>query len=250
MIQTESDIINAVRAFRAKRGYTVAPLRACLFDMDGVLIDSMPAHARSWVEASAAYGITAEPLDFYRCEGQKGSDTIEHLFLQVHRRRATAQETDDYYQLKTELFSRYNTGNAITDAPALVADVRANGLHIVLVTGSSQNDILDRLQVHYGDAFGSANVITGTDVMRGKPHPEPYLKALERANVAPWEAIVIENAPMGVRAAVAAGIFTIAVNTGCLPDADLWAAGASVIFPSMANLRSALPALLAESASR
>ena len=60
---------------------------------------------------------------------------------------------------------------------------------------------------------------------------------------------MVENAPLGVRAAVDAGIFTIAVNTGCLPDADLWDAGASLVLPSMAVLRSLLGELLTESLS-
>ena len=117
----------------------------------------------------------------------------------------------------------------------------------MLVTGSSQTDILQRLQRGYGDSFGPANMVTGADVHRGKPHPEPYLKALECVGMSPSEAFVVENAPLGVRAAVDAGIFTIAVNTGCLPDADLWDAGASLVLPSMAVLRSLLGALLAES---
>jgi len=56
---------------------------------------------------------------------------------------------------------------------------------------------------------------------------------LEKGGFLPNEAIVIENAPLGVQAGVAAGIFTIAVNTGPLPDEVLWDAGANLLFPSM-----------------
>ncbi len=66
---------------------------------------------------------------------------------------------------------------------------------------------------------------------------------LEKAGVAPEEAIVVENAPMGVEAAVAAGIFTIAVNTGLLPDSALTDRGAHLVFPSMKALAEALPEL-------
>lgn len=62
--------------------------------------------------------------------------------------------------------------------------------------------------------------MTAFDVKLGKPHPEPYLMGLEKAGVKSHEAFVVENAPMGVRAGVAAGIFTIAVNTGPLDDRD------------------------------
>ena len=79
-------------------------------------------------------------------------------------------------------------------------------------------------------------MVTAYDVKYGKPHPEPYLMGLQKAGVATNEAIVIENAPMGVEAGVAAGIFTIAVNTGPLPDQVLLDRGANLLFPDMATL--------------
>ena len=82
-------------------------------------------------------------------------------------------------------------------------------------------------------------IVTSFDVEHGKPNPEPYLKGLLKAGVSPEEGIVVENAPLGVRAAVAAGIFTIAVNTGPLPDKALADEGADIIFPTMSALRDA-----------
>ena len=88
-------------------------------------------------------------------------------------------------------------------------------------------------------------MVTGKDVRRGKPDPEPYLMGLKKAGVSAAEAFVVENAPMGVRAAVAAGIFTIAVNTGLLPDSALADEGAHLVFDSMQELSEALPILRA-----
>ena len=79
-------------------------------------------------------------------------------------------------------------------------------------------------------------MVTAYDVKYGKPHPEPYLMGLQKAGVKADEAIVIENAPIGVEAGVAAGIFTIAVNTGPLDAQVLLDAGANVLFPSMQAL--------------
>lgn len=76
-------------------------------------------------------------------------------------------------------------------------------------------------------------MVTAFDVKYGKPNPEPYLMALRKAGIQPNEAIVVENAPLGVRAGVAAGIFTVAVNTGPLPDKTLLDEGADLLFPSM-----------------
>ena len=79
-------------------------------------------------------------------------------------------------------------------------------------------------------------MVTAFDVRQGKPHPEPYLKGLEKAGVAAAEALVVENAPLGVQAAVAAGIFTVAVNTGPIPAEKLREAGAGVVLPGMPAL--------------
>jgi beta-phosphoglucomutase-like phosphatase (HAD superfamily) len=76
-------------------------------------------------------------------------------------------------------------------------------------------------------------MVTSFDVTKGKPHPEPYLTALKRENLQPDEAIVVENAPLGIQAAKVAGLFTIAANTGPLPDDVLREAGADIIFPSI-----------------
>ena len=71
--------------------------------------------------------------------------------------------------------------------------------------------------------------------------PEPYLKGLEKGGLKPNEAIVVENAPLGVKAGVAARIFTVAVNTGPLPPEMLSEAGAGIVFPSMQALADAWP---------
>ena len=76
-------------------------------------------------------------------------------------------------------------------------------------------------------------IVTALDVKHGKPNPEPYLKGLQKAGVKPWEAIIVENAPLGIRAGVAAKVFTIAVNTGPLPDSALLNEGANILFHSI-----------------
>ena len=88
-------------------------------------------------------------------------------------------------------------------------------------------------------------MVTAFDVKHGKPHPEPYLMGLRKGgNLKPNQAIAIENAPLGVESAVAAGIFTIAVNTGPLPNSTLTDAGASIVLSSMEELLGAIPEIL------
>jgi HAD superfamily hydrolase (TIGR01509 family) len=110
------------------------------------------------------------------------------------------------------------------------------GLMAVVVTGSGQRSLIGKLENIYSGVFKKDRMVTAYDVEYGKPHPEPYLMGLEKAGVKSNEAIVIENAPMGVEAAVAARIFTIAVNTGPLADDVLLNAGADLLYPDMKSL--------------
>ena len=113
----------------------------------------------------------------------------------------------------------------------------------ILVTGSQQNTILERIEKDFPNLFGEVK-ITGHDVRKGKPNPEPFLKAMIKAEKKPHQCIVIENAPLGVQAAHAAGCFTIGVTTGPIPEKDLYKAGADLVYKNMDELAAALPSLL------
>ncbi len=112
------------------------------------------------------------------------------------------------------------------------------------VTGSGQISNLQRLNEDFPGAFADNMRITARDVTHGKPHPEPYLKAMQKAGVEPWQSIVIENAPRGVEAGASSGAFTVAVTTGPIPCGEMWRAGADVVFPSMHALVASMPAIL------
>jgi 3-dehydroquinate synthase len=107
------------------------------------------------------------------------------------------------------------------------------GLRRVLVTGSGQASLLEGINADYPGAFLPGDRVTGHDVQHGKPDPEPYLKGMEIAGIKPSEAIVIENAPLGVRAGKASGAFTIAVTTGPIAREEFEKEGADIIFDSM-----------------
>ena len=113
---------------------------------------------------------------------------------------------------------------------------KSAGLQTLVVTGSGQHSLIDKLEHTYPGRFTREKMVTAFDVKYGKPNPEPYLMGLKKAGVKANEAFVIENAPMGVEAGVAASIFTIAVNTGPLPDEVLLDAGADILYPNMTSL--------------
>jgi beta-phosphoglucomutase len=201
--------------------------KAVFFDMDGVLYDSMPHHASTWTKALAEVGIAYNEADTYQNEGRTSTGTIQLAYRRELNRDATPDEVEAIYKRKTQLVTDLPMANIMPGVTAFIEQLRHQGIAIAVVTGSKQPSLLQRLQRDFG--VDPANVVSGSDVVHEKPHPEPYQRALAKCNVLPTEAIVVENAPLGVQSAKAAGIFTIAVNTGPLPDDALWQPGADVV---------------------
>ena len=216
-----------------KHGFGATRLKAVLFDMDGVLFDSMPNHAYSWSHAMTQFGLHITPEEAYMHEGRTGGGTIDLLVQRDWGRRATEEEKQTIYKAKSDVFSRCPEAPRMPGAYELLKKVKADGFTPMVVTGSGQVSLIDRLNHNFPSVFRRDLMVTSFDVKYGKPNPEPYLMALKKAHLQPNEALVIENAPLGVQAGVAAGIFTIAVNTGPLPDQVLWDEGANLLFPSM-----------------
>jgi len=228
---------NPFSDYLRKHNYKNFDLKAALFDMDGVLYDSMKYHTRSWYETMNEEGIKSDPDEFYMHEGRVGEDTIGILIEREQGRKATPEEKKRIYKRKSELFTLYNEGDTIPYAYDMLKAVEAKGMECVLVTGSGQPSLLDKLEDNFPGVFKKDKMVTAFDVENGKPHPEPYLMGLEKAgNLKPNQALVVENAPLGIEAAAAAGIFTIAINTGPLDEKLLWESGANIVLPSMKAL--------------
>jgi haloacid dehalogenase superfamily, subfamily IA, variant 3 with third motif having DD or ED len=211
-------------------------LKAVLFDMDGILFDSMKHHARAWHEVSTSRNLVSSPEDFYMYEGCTGNYTINELYKRTFGRAATEEEIKDMYKEKSDLFTKYNKGERMANAIDVLDCVRGFGLECLVVTGSGQRSLIDKLNTSFPNYFKREKMVTAFDVKKGKPDPEPYLTGLQKAEAQANEAIVVENAPMGVQAGVAAGIFTIAVNTGPLDDKLLLDSGADLLYRDMASL--------------
>lgn len=230
--------------FLTLRGYDRVDPKAALIDMDGVLYDSMPMHARAWLKMVRHHGLEATLEEFFGYEGMTGAATINLLFNRAHGHNATSDEIKALYKEKTDNFREQGEAPLMAGADRMLAIFEREGLDRVLVTGSGQHSLIDRIDRDYPGAFPPGHYITSQDVAHGKPDPEPYLKGMKKAGVRPYEAIVVENAPCGVTAGARSGAFTVGVATGPLPVADLAEAGAAVVFDSMPAFADALPELL------
>lgn len=207
--------------------------KAILFDMDGVLYNSMPNHAKAWSQTMAHFGMDMSPIEVYMNEGCTGAYTVNTISLRERGYEATDREVKEIYAYKAKLFQSMPTPEIMEGAQLLFRSAKLQGLQILVVTGSGQKVLIDRLLNDFKGYITRDKMVTSFDVKRGKPFPDPYLKGLELAGVSAAEAVVVENAPLGVRAAVAAGIDTIAVNTGPLENRVLLDEGAKILFASM-----------------
>lgn len=223
----------AIKKYLSLKGYDSINLKAVLFDMDGVLFNSMPSHAKSWHKVMKEFGFTLSEEEAYMHEGRTGASTINIVSQRERGHDATQEEIEAIYKAKTNAFNSFPKAERMEGALEVLKEIKSQGLIPMVVTGSGQKSLLERLNNNFPDIFKQELMVTAYDVKHGKPHPEPYLMALEKAGLKPNEAIVIENAPLGVQAGVAAGIFTIAVNTGPIDDSVLLNEGANILFPSM-----------------
>ena len=223
----------AIKNYLHTHNYPQINLKAILFDMDGVLFDSMKNHAVAWQEAMKQYGMRMTREEAYLHEGRTGSGTINIISQRERGYQASEKEVKEIYQTKSDLFNSLPKAAPMPGALEVLQKMKNSGLTPMVVTGSGQLSLLDKLNHYFPEIFKQELMVTAFDVKYGKPNPEPYLMALQKAGIHANEAIVIENAPLGVHAGVAAGIFTVALNTGPLPDKALLDEGANVLFPSM-----------------
>lgn len=248
-------IRTAVDKYLAEKGYDVMDLRAVMFDMDGVLFDSMKNHAKSWYQTMIHFGYSDfTETEAYMHEGRTGAGTINIVKQRMYGESATEEEVQEMYKFKSELFNSLPKAVRMPGAYELLCQVKESGVVPMVVTGSGQKTLLERLNRNFPDIFRPELMVTAFDVKYGKPNPEPYLMGMKKyensrcrdidtstirnldKNITPANFIVVENAPLGVQSAVAAGVFTVAVNTGPLDDSILLDEGANLLFHSMQEL--------------
>ena len=184
-------------------GHTI---KAVFFDQDGVLYNSMPYHAESWAWAMTKHGLPYTAMECYRNEGRTSTGVIQEHHQQMYGKDASPELIEAIYKDKTEHFTQMTGGfpGIIPNVDKVLYFLRSQGVQCWVVTGSGQRNLIDALNKTFDNVF--TGIISSFDVTKGKPDPEPYLKAWERSGFKKEECMVVENAPLGVRAAKAAGL--------------------------------------------
>ena len=236
-IEYGSNSVRIGSSIFGERDYTTPKkhaFKAIFFDMDGVLFDSMPYHAKAWEEVMRANGLPFTAYDAYLNEGRTGQSVIQEASNIVNK-PCTDQQIEEIYRQKAETFKRMQPNGAqpMDGIREVLSFLHEQNIKVWVVTGSGQLSLFAQLSTLHPTLFVREQLITAYDVTHGKPHPEPYLKAWERSGFKKEECCVVENAPLGVRAAKSAGLFTIAVNTGILENERLSQEKADLVLPNM-----------------
>ena len=184
-------------------------VEAFIFDMDGTMIDSMPWHARSWVEFVARHGLKLDVSDILaRTTGRTGTECMRELFdreLSDAECQALVHEKEEIYRA---MFSDNFTEVAGFTAFAKAAVAR--GLKVAVGTAGDKGNIefaMSRLKM---DPLPLA-IVGGDEGFSGKPTPAIFLEAARRIGIAPERCIVFEDAPFGIEAARRGGMRAVAV---------------------------------------
>lgn len=189
-------------------------LKALIFDMDGVLVDSMPFHAAAWKKAFLDIGMEIQDQDIYAIEGSNPKTGLP-LLIRKARKEPEAYDFETITSIYRQEFKRVFELKAFDGMKECLEVLRTRFL-LSVVSGSDHlivHEIVDQL---FPGIFNI--VVTGDDIKNSKPHPDPFLKAVELLNVQREECIVIENAILGVEAAKEAEIYCIGVPTYLEPS--------------------------------
>ena len=196
---------------------------ACIFDMDGVLIDSGAHHRSAWQALIKEIGVEPADPDFWRFGIGRRSEDALPLML---GRAVPADELARLARRKRELyadFSRHGT-QAVAGAVEFVGHLERLGVPRAVGTSATRPDV-DALLGELGLLRRFQAVVSAEDVTRGKPDPQVYLEAARRLGVEPARCLVFEDSTSGIAAALAAGMRAVGVTTAHAPG-ELAAAGA------------------------
>src|ERR1051325_5468148 len=185
-------------------------MRAVLFDLDGVLVDSYAAPMRSGRRLPPGGGRPFSACPFARSFGRTSRESIATYWP------GRASETARLDARKEALFRAdiRERFPAMDDARELVEALRAAGFALAVASSAPPDNVeLSLEQLGFRNSFGT--VVTGADVQRGKPDPQVFLLAAERLGTPPARCVVVEDAPVGVAAAHTGGMKAVALlSTG------------------------------------
>jgi HAD superfamily hydrolase (TIGR01509 family) len=180
---------------------------ACLFDLDGLLLDTEPLHSEAWQQAADHFGLGLTVDRLLALRGRRRLDCAEQVRHWIGQAGQVVPSVDALLAVRQPIAERLlPSAQPMPGAVALIAACQARGVPMAMVTSSSRAAVALKEAPHPWLAAISVRV-HGDDpaLLAGKPAPDPYLLAAQRLGVDPRRCWAFEDSQAGVQAAVAAG---------------------------------------------
>lgn len=185
---------------------TAQRFKGILFDFDGTLACTMNQHFVAWRTILQQYDIMVQPHEYFPYEGLRAEEVARHFFvsrkLPVPNLREIVERKERYY-LSQRRFQLYP---GVED---LVHRLKQRKVQMAIVTAGSRRQFTGSVPAVFLNLFNG--VVAGDMTVRGKPHPDPYVKGAETLGLASSECIAVENAPLGIQSAKRADTYCIAI---------------------------------------
>ena len=184
---------------------------AYIFDMDGVLIDSVSTHARCWDVVAERLRRIHKPEHMQMGNGQTSLSYVQNVLQWTQDRQEAQRIVDEKENIYKELVDEEGV-NLVDGARQLLQHLQEKKLPLAVGTSAPTKNA-DYLLEKAGIRSYFDGVVTAEDVERGKPDPEVFLKAAQSLGVEPAKCVVFEDAAAGIKAAKAGGMYVVALTT-------------------------------------
>lgn len=181
-------------------------VKGILFDFDGVLAKTMEDHFTAWKAALDSFGVNLKEEEYYPLEGMAVNEIAKRYCYNNNLNESCALRL---VQKKEEYYSQNHFFEFYPGVKELIGLLHSRGIKLGIVSGGLQQRIIQSASPSFLNMFRT--IVTSDKTKRGKPFPDPYLKGLQELQLKPEECLVIENAPLGIKAAKSAGIYCIAI---------------------------------------
>lgn len=197
-------------------------LKACIFDLDGVIVDTVPAHYTAWKAMADEVGVHFDEKENENLKGVSRTDSMKHI-LSLGNIEKTDEEIDAYTARKNDIYvdiiSSMTPVDILPGVVKFIDALKAEGIGIAIGSASKNTPTILKC-VGLDKVFKV--IVDGNQITKSKPDPEVFLKGAEQLGFAPEDCVVLEDAISGVKAAKAGGMKCIGVgNPEVLKAADV-----------------------------
>ena len=185
-------------------------MKAVIFDMDGVLINSMKYHTTSLKKVFDEFNLKTTKKELFLLEGMPFKKTI-NIILKNNNMTLSNEKKSEIYLNKKKFFNEIFKFETYENVLKIIYFLKNKDIKLGLVTGSNKEFTSKIIEKHFKNLFDV--IITGDDVKNGKPSPEPYKKAKKKLDFNNNEILIIENSPLGIESGKKAQLKVLALET-------------------------------------